>query len=235
MDSWGKKEKRDRRAATFLTFQSHEDAGICERLAPSDASESGQTLSDYKIAKRRLPPLRQKKMILLSVLRFRDSKNPLPKQVLADVSQFLEIFFQSKIQIGSDIELDQFRGNAEANGKGNPLQYDAEQLIERYLHPKKSLEALMHIGITPEDLMIKQNRLVYGVAGLANSAYQCCLVTWHGLGATKTKPFLRRFLSTLAHESSHCFNIAHCIFYKCLMEQGKCLSYIFFFQSDSRS
>src|SRR3546814_2833386 len=79
------------------------------------------------------------------------------------------------------------------------VQYNVGYLIIDYLVPALADDTVVHIGLSVEDLMTRQNGCVTGVAGLADEELRCCLVTSYGLGAKKSLKYLRRLKIGRAH------------------------------------
>jgi hypothetical protein len=88
-----------------------------------------------------------------------------------DLIDYLRIFFQMPVEVGETISLEEYDGWLEP--WDGHQQYDAAYFIREYLRRKTPKDVLVHVGITPEDIMVLQSGYVYGLSGLADNSMRC--------------------------------------------------------------
>jgi archaemetzincin len=144
--------------------------------------------------------------------------SPHARRVVAHTSRFLELFFCAPVVQLRALPLTGLPRGAE-RGQGETRQVLTRYIVGALLKPRRPPDALAYIALTTTDLWPgKDWNFVYGEAWEAEG-----LGVWsmHRNGPRHTpearRQFLRRTVSTAAHEVGHLLGVAHCVAYECLM------------------
>jgi predicted Zn-dependent protease len=196
-------------SSVYNVYLKEEQFGLCSRYL-EERQETPQSLATYE--RTRLTPRygEVRKRILVSVIGS-VSKKTLTSMKIDAIIEYLRVFFQLPVDFGGVISLDDYDGWVEP-WEGH-YQYDAAYFIREYLRKRTPKDVLIHVGITPMDIMVKQLDLVYGLSGLADNSMRCCLVSTVGLSYFSV-------LQTVSHEALHDLSFRHCEFYQCNMNPG---------------
>jgi len=189
--------------------------------------EPPQSFEQY-IMGSRVRPTAERRTIVLQPLGEMDAEK---KQMLEDLREYAEAFFQLPARIENPLEL-----NIEIPGKtltrkvpislrrnSYDTQYDADRILDSILVKRVPADAVVYLGITMEDLFSGDLNYVFGLGDVRRrvGVYSLCRYfpefwTQKRLPNAATTALLRA-CKVLNHETGHMFGMLHCVFYECSM------------------
>jgi archaemetzincin len=184
--------------------------------------EPGQTFEEF-VASRPNRPDQQRNAIYIQPLGdFTSVESP----SLTLLQQFASAFFVMPVKILGALDIEKENITSRRNpgsGQRQLLTGDILSLLKR----RVSADAFCTIAASMIDLYPDPSwNFVFGQASLRERvgvySFACYL-------ADDPKLVLRRSCKVLAHETSHMFGVAHCIFYRCIMNGSNHLA-----ESDAR-
>ena len=188
----------------------------------AEHSEWGQSFWSFLQSDPVRPGGLQNEMVLQPLGAF-DSEQT---QVLEHTRKFCEIFFARPVSIAEPLALDPKFSRSREHG----LQYRTPSLLNEVLKPRRPPEAFCYLGVTVEDLTYRDDwNFVYGSAMMKGQIGVFSLARYFPefyeesndgeskLGEPDSR-VLRRSCGVMAHEAAHSLGLAHCVYYRCLMQ-----------------
>jgi archaemetzincin len=93
-------------------------------------------------------------------------------------------------------------------------QYNSSMILGD-LAGRAPADAVIHLGITDQDLFARGKKFVFGESSLEGRAGVCSLARLEGSD--------RRALKLMTHEAGHLLSIAHCVTHRCVMQGASTL------------
>jgi len=192
--------------------------------------ESGQTAEEFVRSRPKRPDTRRRTIYLQPLDEFPTGSGPSPETL----KLFAKAFFTMEVRILPVVHLDSSNIRSRIHpGTGHRqfLTGDILKLLARRLLPG----SYCLVGITLHDLYPDPSwNFVFGEAlpekGVGIYSFARYDPLFYEAKAPGREPLmLRRSCKVLAHETSHLFGIAHCIYFRCLMNGSNHLG-----ESDSR-
>lgn len=178
--------------------------------------EPGETFAEYR-AKGPVRPAGERRVLhLLPCL----TRPPADAAILRDLARLLGAFFGAECRLGSPepLPFEAFRTERR--------QFDVARLIP-HLESRLPADALFLLAVTDRDLYLGNLTHLFGWASMEK---RCGVVSTFRLGRNVDPAlFRRRLFGLAAHEGGHLLSIAHCTFYRCLMNGALSLA-----ESDAR-
>ncbi|MBZ5522541.1 MAG: archaemetzincin [Acidobacteriia bacterium] len=199
----------------------------------SNHFEPGQTCREFLRSHPNFPDARRGTLYLLPLEEFGSGGPALPK-----LQSFAEAFFSMRVKLLSAPPMHNLRSitRRENPETGRPQLLTADLL--KYLKLRLPGDAYCLLGITLHDLYPDPKwNFVFGEASLRErvGVYSFARYDPGFYGIEGTSPaershlILRRSFAVLAHETSHMFGLAHCIYFRCVMNGSNSLP-----EADSR-
>ena len=193
--------------------------------------EPGQTVAQSLRARPNRPDARRQKLYLVPLGAFPPHRSP----AINRLREFATAFFSLDVTLLPPLDLD----TAAIEGRRNPhtgqLQLDARAVL-RLLRRRLPADAFALLGITMVDLYPDPTwNFVFGLASPSDHVGVFSFARYdpgfYGETASQNAEdlLLQRSCKVLAHEISHMFGIAHCVFFNCLMKGSNHLA-----ESDAR-
>lgn len=178
--------------------------------------EAGQTFAEFVRSRPNRPDVRRRTLYLQPLDAFPPAGPPLPK-----LRDFAEIFFHLPVRVLPVLEHTAGRISSRissATGKPQLLTRDVLDLLARRLPG----DAFCLLGITMQDLYPDPSwNFVFGEASLRERVGVYSFARYdplfYGDNTDRGRLMLWRSCKVLAHEAGHMFGIAHCIYFRCLM------------------
>jgi len=179
--------------------------------------EPGQGFAEFVRSHPNRPDPRRHTLYLQPLDEFRATGPPLP-----ELKEFMEAFFSMPVRVLPVVEHSAARVTSRTNpstGLRQLLTGDILGLLAQHL----PAEAFCLLGITLQDLYPAPSwNFVFGQASLRErvGVYSFARYdpSFYGEHTTdRARLMLRRSCKVLAHETGHMFGIAHCIYFRCLM------------------
>ena len=170
--------------------------------------EPGQTFAQWMHSSAPHPDARRRVIYLQPLGTFGADAPPLAK-----LEQFAAAFFMMDVKVLSPVAIDAkiTSRSSPMAGKRQLLTSDLLNILRRRLPP----DAFCILGITMEDLYPAPSwNYVFGVASLEE---RVGVYSFARYGGGTKELMLRRSCKVLAHETSHMFGIAHCIWFRCVV------------------
>jgi archaemetzincin len=205
-----------RRALDARGFQPVKMPGALDWLA--NYEEPGQTVGEYLGSRPNLPDNRRKRIYLMPLGDIERGGGP-PAAVLA---RFCAAYFGLEAAVLPSLDLRRARitrRRGPGTDAGQILTADVLALLKARL----PADAYALVAVTMEDLYPAPNwNYVFGQASLRDrvAVYSFARYDPRRYGDTRadwSRILLRRSCHILAHETGHMFGIAHCIWYRCVM------------------
>lgn len=197
----------------------------------AEHKESGQTFREFANSNPVRPNSHQNKLYLQPLGRFREGHSP----SLATLKAYAQAFFAMEVEILPALAIENSKLTHRKNpynGKRQILTHDILMLLKRNLPS----DAFCMLAITMEDLYPHPSwNFVFGQASLRERVgvfgFARYDPTFYGEKRTKSyqKLLLQRSCKVLVHETGHMFTLAHCLFFKCVMNGSNHLQ-----ESDAR-
>lgn len=180
--------------------------------------ESGQTFDEYAAAGANRPG-GGRTTIYLQPLGDFGARGPSIEQL----ARFARAFFMLEVRILGMVPTGSVDWRSRPGSLSGQRQIYAPDVLE-FLHEMMPPDAFCVLGVTMEDLYPRESwNYVFGLASLSDRVGVYSFARYdpafwgeeqqEGTG----KLMLRRSCKVLAHETSHMFGIAHCIYYRCVM------------------
>lgn len=197
----------------------------------AEHSEPGQTFEAYAASRPNRPDERRNVIYLQPLGPFFKDRSP----DLGLLQDFAKTYFMLGVYILPAMEIDDLEVTSRINpftGQRQILTRDVLTLLRR----KLPADALCGLAITMEDLYPDPSwNFVFGQASLRKRVGVFSFARYDPIfyGESRRKKssrlLLRRSLKVLAHETCHMFSLAHCIYFKCVMNGSNHLA-----ESDAR-
>jgi archaemetzincin len=172
--------------------------------------EEGQTLSEYQASDPVRPEGPRTTIFLLPCL----TRPPSDQGVLRGIATFLAAHFGREVRILEPMALPAAAYDAQRR------QFDVQRLVPR-LRQALPADGLFLLAVTDRDLRLPRMSYAYGWGSFrlrVGIVSLCRLESPRAPLDTR-----RRVLSIAAHEAGHCLSMAHCTFYRCLMNGARTL------------
>lgn len=188
-------------------------------------AEPGQTFDDFVRGYANLPDPRRKTIYLQPLGDF-----PAGAPSIEALERFGRAFFMLDVRRLDSVPIDSVGWETRPNSFTKRRQILAPDILE-FLHELIPPDAYCVLGVTMEDLYPGTGwNYVFGLASLRDRVAVYSFARYDPLfwkeahdEATETL-MLRRSCKVLAHETSHMFGIAHCIYYRCVLNGSNHLS-----------
>lgn len=144
------------------------------------------------------------------------------KKLLADVAEYCAACFQLPVRVAPPLALNINGTTRPARGGMGALQYNSPVFLDQ-LRQRLPADAAFYVGVTMSDLYTDGLNFVFGQGSLDFRVgdYSLCRYFPEFSGRKRNhgdeKIGLRRSCQVLAHETGHLLGMAHCLFYKCVM------------------
>ena len=218
----GEKAKAEKALAKATT----DDTGFEKVPTPGPADwlanhkEPGQTFEEYVRSK----PLRPTKPRLAIVLQPLGGFSKEEKKVLAKAAEYAHIFFQLEVRTEGETALPMEKGMWRINKQTRREQYLTGYLMYKVLQPRVPKDAFAYMGVTMGDLYPAESwNYVFGEGSFKDrvGVYSFVRYTsgfWGEKATAETEALLvKRTCKIITHEAGHMFGLAHCVYYRCLM------------------
>ncbi len=147
--------------------------------------------------------------------------------ILEKLRAYASAFFQLRVRIEKPVPLPDHGKRLRRLGDPAYTQYHTGTLMTDVLLPRLPSDASCYLGITMADLYPDPAwNFVFGQASLRE---RVGVYSFARYADPDPHVVLRRSCKVLAHETGHRFGIAHCIFYRCIMNGSNHLA-----ESDAR-
>jgi archaemetzincin len=193
--------------------------------------ESGQTYDEFIRSKPHRPDARRRVMYLQPLGEFRPGESP----PLAYLREFAAAFFALEVSVLPSVAVTA----TQVTTRRNPYTRQRQLLtgdVLQLLRGRLPADAYALLGITMEDLYPDDSwNFVFGQAslhhrvGIFSFARYDPRFSGEPSQGDRLALLLRRSVKVLAHEATHMFGVAHCIFFHCLMNGSNHLA-----ESDAR-
>jgi len=193
--------------------------------------ESGQTFDEFIRLDRNIPDEIRNVIYLQPVGQFRQDQSP----SLDLLKQYAAAYFLMNVEILPAADLRRLN----LTTRSNPYSQNRQLLTGDILrHRKRNLpgNAFCVLAITMEDLYPDHRwNYVFGQASLRDRVGVFSFARYDPVfyGESRTSQYqellLRRSTKVLVHETAHMFSLAHCVYFKCVMNGSNHLQ-----ESDSR-
>jgi archaemetzincin len=180
--------------------------------------EPGQTFDDFVRSRPNRPDTRRTKIYLQPLADFSRSGGP----PVAKLAEFASAFFAMETVALPVLDLPSVHVTKRRNPSTGQEQMLTTDVLE-LLRSRLPFDAFALLGITMIDLYPDpQWNFVFGQASLRDRVGVYSFARYDPKFYGETRPdagqlILRRSCKVLAHETGHMFGIAHCIWYRCLM------------------
>jgi len=193
--------------------------------------EDGQTFDEFVRSHPNRPDKTRSTLYLQPLGEF-----PKDRRVSLDrLREFAAAFFSMKVEVLPPVDF----GAVRMTTRKNPLTGNRQILTDdilRFLKQRLSPDALCLLGVTMEDLYPAESwNFVFGQAlpaervGVYSFARYDPAFYGQGRGKDYDLLMLRRSCKVLAHETGHMFGLAHCIYFRCVLNGSNHLE-----ESDAR-
>ena len=181
--------------------------------------ESGQTFDEFILSDRNIPDEIRKVIYLQPVGQFRQGQSP----SLELLRKYAAAYFLLKVEILPAADLRRLNLTTRLNPYSQNRQILTGDILR---HLKKNLpaDAFCVLAITMEDLYPDPRwNFVFGQAslhdriGVFSFARYDPVFYGESRGSRYQELLLRRSAKVLVHETAHLFSLAHCIYFKCVM------------------
>jgi archaemetzincin len=193
--------------------------------------ESGQTFDEFILSDRNIPDEFQKVIYLQPVGQFRQDQSP----SLELLRKYAAAYFLLKVEILPAADLRRLN----LTTRSNPYSQNRQLLtgdILRHLKGNLPGNAFCVLAVTMEDLYPDRRwNFVFGQASLSDRVGVFSFARYDPVfygesrGGQYHQLLLRRSAKVLVHETAHMFSLAHCIYFRCVMNGSNHLQ-----ESDSR-
>lgn len=179
--------------------------------------EAGQTFAQFIQSHPNRPDGRHRTVYLQPLDAFPPSGPPLPK-----LKQFTEAFFDLPVRVLQVLEHAAAKISSRINSASGQRQLLTGDVLDLLAHGLPQ-DAYCLLGITMKDLYPDPAwNFVFGQASPRDrvGVYSFARYDPHFYGedsSDRASLMLRRSCKVLAHETSHMFGIAHCIYFRCVM------------------
>src|SRR5437867_3638436 len=184
--------------------------------------ERGQTFGEFKAAQTNRPTQTRRVIYLQPLGDFAPERSP----SINKLQKFAAAFFAMEVKSLPPINIDA----SKFTKRRNPYTGNSQILtgdVLNFLKTRLPADAFCILAITMEDLYPEPAwNFVFGQASLRD---RVGVYSFARYLADDPKLVLRRSCKVLAHETSHMFGMAHCIFYRCIMNGSNHLA-----ESDAR-
>ncbi len=165
--------------------------------------EDGQTFREYREVGPTRPDRVRKKIYVLPLL----TQPPSDKKLLSKLAQVMRAFY------GLDVKVLKPQAMPKRAYRPGGRRFDILQLVPA-LRTALPQDGVFVLGVTDRDLHLTKHGPTFG---WAHFRLRVGVMSTSRLGSAKDPRYLRRVLTLALHESGHMLSMAHCIFYKCLM------------------
>jgi archaemetzincin len=194
-------------------------------------SESGQTYEEFVRSEPHRPDARRRIIYLQPLGEFRPGESP----PLDDLRAFAAAFFAVEVDVLPSVAVTAGEVTTRRNPYTRQLQLLTTDILA-LLRRRLPADAYALLGITMEDLYPDEAwNFVFGQASSRHRVGVFSFARYDPDFSGERSPgdrlalLLRRSLKVLAHEATHMFGVAHCIFFHCLMNGSNHLA-----ESDAR-
>ncbi len=178
--------------------------------------ERGQTFDQWLASKPTLPNKRRKWICIQPIGPF----SPDQKEILRDVSAFLEASFHLPVRTCKTLELEIVPDKARRLSRWGQEQILTTYVLEKVLKPRLPEDAACVLALTAGDLWPGEG--FNFVFGQASTTDRVGIWSIHRFGRperneTEYRKVLLRTLKTALHETGHMFSMEHCTAWRCVM------------------
>jgi archaemetzincin len=185
--------------------------------------EPGQTFEQYKKAKL-VHPVDSAHTIYLQPLGVFSTEQ---QRILRYTVQYLEIFFQLKVELAPVIADDVIPANARRIRGDGTEQLLAPYILDTLLKHKLPAHAVVLMMVTEKDLYPKDDwNFIFGLASYTDRVGVSSMKRlYYNLNDSNNfKLCLTRMIAVTSHEIGHMFSLHHCINAKCVMNGSNSLA-----------
>jgi archaemetzincin len=193
--------------------------------------ESGQTFEDFVRSRPNMPGETRKKIYLQPLGEFPRDRSP----ALGILKEYAAAYFFMDTEVFPPLAI----GSLKFTTRSNPFTRNRQILttdVLIFLKKRLPADAFCLLAVTMEDLYPEPSwNFVFGQASLRDRVGVFSFARYdpafYGEERGKRYPetLLRRSCKVLAHETAHMFSLAHCIFFRCVLNGSNHLK-----ESDSR-
>jgi archaemetzincin len=181
--------------------------------------ERGQTFEQFLAGPRRRPGPDGHVIALLPVGGFDPERSP-SMEVL---ERFARAFFQMPVRVLDAVEPGRERFTTRINPYGGQRQVLTVDVLES-LRGRRHRDVFCVLAVTMEDLYPQPSwNFVFGQASLREGVGVFSFARYDPAFRGQSRPprwlrlLTRRSVKVLAHETAHMFSLAHCVYYRCIM------------------
>jgi archaemetzincin len=181
--------------------------------------ESRQTFDEFKTSRPNQPTESRRVIYLQPLGEFAPDRSP----SIEKLREFAAAFFAMEVKVFPAVSLNLSKFTARQNPHTGNLQILTADVLN-FLKARVPSDAFCVLAITMEDLYPEPSwNFVFGQASLRERAgvYTFARYDPAFYGESRAPGYetvlLRRSCKVLAHETSHMFGLAHCIYFNCLM------------------
>jgi archaemetzincin len=199
-------------------FEKKKPPGPMDWLA--NQKESGQTFTEYLIARPGRRSAERTKLYLQPIGDFTDEENA----VLKILREFMGLYFGMEVVMRDRISLNVIPKSATRDSQiPRVKQILSTYILDKVLLPRRPKDAVAVLAITASDLWPGEGwNFVFGQASLEE---RVGVWSTRRFGDPVKEPatYLRRVLQVAVHETGHMFGIKHCTAYQCCMNGSNSL------------
>jgi archaemetzincin len=193
--------------------------------------EPGQTFEDFGRSRPNRPDGTRRKIYLQPLGEFPRDRSP----ALEILKEYAASYFVTETEVFPSLAIDSLKFITRSNPYTRNRQVLTTDVLI-FLRKRLPADAFCLLAITMEDLYPEPSwNFVFGQASLRERVGVFSFARYdpafHGeeRGKSYSETLLRRSCKVLAHETAHMFSLAHCIFFRCVLNGSNHLQ-----ESDSR-
>ncbi|HEX9995871.1 MAG TPA: archaemetzincin [Abditibacterium sp.] len=219
----------------YSQISPHEERGFTRLTSENGngwfamSNEPIQSFSFYQSQNPPRPTAARKTIVLQPLGDFNSEQ----KRVLRELQTYCAAFFGLPVRLESALPMPRDpsfrRAKSGKNSGPGKYQFSAEKLLYSELTPRLPSDAAAYLGITMDDLWVKDMSFVFGVGSIDNRVGVYSLARYfpsHGRkwSEKERQIGMRRSCQVLNHEMGHMIGIYHCVLYKCSMNGSNSLA-----------
>jgi archaemetzincin len=181
--------------------------------------EPGQTFGEFRRSQANRPDARRRSIYLQPLGEFPEQYSP----SLEKLREYAASFFQMEVKVLPPVSISASGFTSRTNSMTGRRQILTVDVL-RWLKGRLPADAFCLLGITLEDLYPDPSwNFVFGQASFTECVGVYSFVRYdpafygQARGKDYEKLVLRRSMKVLTHETGHMFGLAHCIYFRCVM------------------
>ena len=184
--------------------------------------EKGQTFDQYIQSSPILPTKSRNKIYILPLGDF-----DVDEQKVLDVAiEYLQVFFDIQIVVMKNVSTEIIPDSSKRE-VANSKQLHTRYILHQILEPQVPKDAIIFEALTDTDLYPKPSwNFVFGQAALKKRVAVSSMARFKEYDEQDRlllHKWIKRFIKTVSHETTHAFSIPHCREYRCLMNGSNSL------------